>query len=205
MRNRRRPLLGVASPRGRQQYPGRSGLDGPDRHRLWRTGIAPALPIRNAGLRGSSPTVWPAARGASPHPGPLAGETYRLDRAQSLLVSVDLPVDARVVEATPSRSHLAVRISLDPAVVGELLADGVTASLGSPARGLAVTPVEPPLLGAVTRLAALLDSPQDVEPLAPLVLREITYRVLTGPQGSRLRQIASAGAPPSGSRRRSGG
>jgi len=58
-----------------------------------------------------------------------------------------------------------------------------------------MTPVEPPLLDAVTRLVALLDSPQDVEPLAPLVLREITYRLLTGPQGSRLRQIASAGAP----------
>jgi AraC-like DNA-binding protein len=58
-----------------------------------------------------------------------------------------------------------------------------------------VTPVEPPLLDAVCRLVALLDSPQDVGPLAPLVLREITYRVLTGPQGSRLRQIAAAGAP----------
>jgi len=58
-----------------------------------------------------------------------------------------------------------------------------------------VTPVEPPLLDAVTRLVALLDSPQDVEPLAPLVLREITYRVLTGPQALRLRQIVSAGAP----------
>ncbi len=126
----------------------------------------------------------------------LADETYRLDPAQSLLVSVDLPVAARVVEASPGRPYLAVRISLDPAVVGELLADGMTAPpLGSPARGLAVTPVEPPLLDAVTRLVALLDSPQDVEPLAPLVLREITYRLLTGPQGSRLRQIASAGAP----------
>jgi transcriptional regulator GlxA family with amidase domain len=50
-------------------------------------------------------------------------------------------------------------------------------------------------LGGVTRLAALLDSPQDVKPLAPLVLREITYRVLTGPQGSRLHQIASARTP----------
>src|SRR5207248_9489645 len=47
----------------------------------------------------------------------------------------------------------------------------------------------------VSRLVALLESPQDVEPLAPLVLREITYCVLNGPQGSRLRQIASAGAP----------
>ena len=126
----------------------------------------------------------------------LADETYRLDPAQSLLVSVDLPVAARVVEASPGRPYLAVRISLDPAVVGELLADGMTAPpLGSPARGLAVTPVEPSLLDAVTRFVALLDSPQDVAPLAPLVLREITYRLLTGPQGSRLRQIASAGAP----------
>jgi AraC-like DNA-binding protein len=126
----------------------------------------------------------------------LADEAYRLDPAHFLLVSVDLPVDARVVEASPGRPYLAVRIALDPSVVGELLADGMTAPpLPPPARGLAVTPVEPPLLDAVTRLVDLLDSPQDIEPLAPLVLREITYRVLAGPQGLRLRQIASAGAP----------
>src|SRR5947209_4124883 len=87
----------------------------------------------------------------------LADETYRLDPAQSLLVSVDLPVAARVVEASPGRPYLAIRIALDPAVVGELLADGMTASpSGPPARGLAVTPVEPPLLDAVARLVALL-------------------------------------------------
>jgi AraC-like DNA-binding protein len=126
----------------------------------------------------------------------LADEAYCLNPAQSLLVSVDLPVAARVVEASPERPYLAVRISLDPVVVGELLADGMTAEpLGSPARGLAVTSVEPPLLDAVTRLVVLLESPQDIVPLAPLVLREITYRLLTGSQGSRLRQIASAGAP----------
>ncbi len=102
----------------------------------------------------------------------LADETYRLDPAQSLLVSVDLPVAARVVESSPSRPYLAVRISLDPAVVGELLADGAAAPLlGPPARAIAVTPVEPPLLDAVARLVALLDAPRDIEPLAPLVLR----------------------------------
>jgi AraC-like DNA-binding protein len=126
----------------------------------------------------------------------LADEPYRLDPAQLLLVSVDLPVAARVVEASPGRPYLAVRLALDPAVVGELLADGMTVPpLGPPERGLAVTPVEPPLLDAVTRLVALLDTPQDVAPLAPLVLREITYRLLTGPQGARLRQIVSNGAP----------
>src|SRR6266436_2137373 len=66
----------------------------------------------------------------------LADETYRLDPAQSLLVSVDLPVDAREVEASPGRPYLALRLSLDPAVVGELLADSTTTPPpGPPARG----------------------------------------------------------------------
>src|SRR5581483_2181354 len=50
----------------------------------------------------------------------LAGEVYRYDPAHSLLVSVDLPISARVVEASPAKPCLAVCISLDPAVVGDL-------------------------------------------------------------------------------------
>lgn len=126
----------------------------------------------------------------------LEGEAYRYDPAQSLLVSVDLPVSARVVEASPGRPCLMARVALDPAVVGELLADCTIAPPpGPPARGLAVTTIEAPLLDSVCRLVALLDTPRDVAPLSPLVLREITYRVLTGPQGTRLRQIAAVGAP----------
>jgi AraC-like DNA-binding protein len=126
----------------------------------------------------------------------LGGEAYRYDPAQSLVVSVELPVTARVVEASPDRPCLAVRVALDPVVVGEFLAGGTTVPPAGPSgRGLGVAPPGPQLLDAVNRLVALLDDPQDIEPLAPLVLREITYRVLTGPHGSRLRQIAATGAP----------
>ena len=126
----------------------------------------------------------------------VGNEAYRYDPARSLLVSVDLPASTRVVEASPKRPCLAMAISLDLAVVGELLADGTAAPPpGPPARGLALTRVEPPLLDAVGRFVALLDTPGDIAALAPLVYREITYRVLTGPQGARLRQIAAAGAP----------
>lgn len=126
----------------------------------------------------------------------VGGLAYSYDPAQSLLVSIDLPAATRVVAASPGRPCLAARIEIDLAVVGELLADGATAPpSGSSARGIGVTPVEPPLLRAVTRLMALLDAPHDIRALSPLVLREITYRVLTGPQGARLRQIAAAGAP----------
>jgi AraC-like DNA-binding protein len=126
----------------------------------------------------------------------FAGESYRYDPAQCLLVSVDLPVSARVVEASAVRPCLMLRVTLDTAAVGEFLADGLADPPPGPtARALAVTPMAPSLLDAVGRLVTLLDRPQDIPPLAPLVLREITYRVLTGPQGGRLRQIAAAGGP----------
>lgn len=123
-------------------------------------------------------------------------EVYRYDPAQSLLVSVDIPAAARVVEATTARPCLTLRVALDPAVVGELLADGaMSPPTGPPARGLGIITVEPRLLDAVCRLVDLLDAPHEIVPLAPLILREITFRLLTGPHGLRLRQIAAAGAP----------
>jgi AraC-like DNA-binding protein len=127
----------------------------------------------------------------------LAGEVYRYDPAHFLLVSVDLPVATQVIEASPRAPYLALRVALDPAIVGELMADGASLDTRGAAlsRAMAVSPVEPPLLDAVVRLVGLLDSPHDIAALAPLVLRELTYRVLTGDQGPRLRQIASAGAP----------
>ncbi|MDB5345354.1 MAG: AraC family transcriptional regulator CmrA [Schlesneria sp.] len=126
----------------------------------------------------------------------VTGRAYRYDRAQSLLVSVDMPAATRIVEASPNRPCLAVRVGIDSAVVGELLADGTTVPpLGHPARGIGVTPVEPQLLNAVTRLVALLDTAHDIRALSPLIIREIIHRVLTGPQGARLRQIIAPGTP----------
>jgi len=91
---------------------------------------------------------------------------------------------------------LAVRIPIDPAVVGELLADGSgIPPLGRPVRGLGVINLEPPLFDAVGRLLGLLDAPDEIPVLGPLVLREITFRLLVEPAGARLRQIAAAGAP----------
>lgn len=127
----------------------------------------------------------------------LGSELYRYDPAKYLLVSVDLPVVGQVIEASRELPYLALRICLDPAVVGELVADGASSDArnAGPARALAVSPMEPELLDAVIRLARLLEAPRDIAALSPLVLKEITYRLLTGEQGARLRQIASAGAP----------
>jgi AraC-like DNA-binding protein len=130
----------------------------------------------------------------------LGDEVYRYGPAQFLLVSVDVPIMGQVTEASAEVPYLSLRIELDSAVVGELLADGVKGDTHSAhsARALVVSRLDNPLLDAVLRLVALMDTPRDVGALAPLILREITYRLLSGEQGPRLRQIATRGAPAQG-------
>jgi len=169
-----------------------------------RTEGAHATPIPALDLfRRTAPTGWapvlyePAlcfvARGAKELE--IGGRIHRYDPGHYLLVSVDLPLTCRVARASKEVPCLALRLRIDPLLVGELLAAGA----GPPAeaaasRGIAVAPIEPALLDAVTRLVALLDSPSDVAVLAPLLQREIVYRALTGPYGARLRQTTACGA-----------
>jgi AraC-like DNA-binding protein len=123
----------------------------------------------------------------------LADEIYHYAAAHFLLVSVGLPVVSQVIEASPESPYLALRIDLDPVQLGELiLASEPPETDGRPQRGLAVSRAEPPLLDAVVRLLLLLDSSRHIGVLAPLVLREISYHLLVGEQGPRLRQIAAA-------------
>lgn len=126
----------------------------------------------------------------------VGGEAYRYDPAQSLLVSVDMPAATRVVEASTTYPCIAIRIEIESADVGELLASGtMVPPRNSTSRGIGVIPIEDSLLDAITRLSALMDAPNDIEALSPLILREITYRLLSGPEGMRLRQTAASGAP----------
>lgn len=125
-----------------------------------------------------------------------AGVTHRYDPAHYVISALDLPLLCRITRASSRSPYLALRFRLDPLVVGELLAAGAGAPAeegSSPA--FAVTPVDPELLGAIVRLVELAASPEDARHLAPLVQREITYRVLTGPQGGRLQQTLASGAP----------
>ncbi|MBP2231762.1 AraC-like DNA-binding protein [Azospirillum agricola] len=125
------------------------------------------------------------------------------DAAEYLVVSVDLPVVGQVVEASPERPYLCLRLDLDPAMLGALMMeaglDGRDGG-GLPAGdreaeappGLSLSPVTPELLDAAARLLRLLDAPRDAPVLAPLAEREILYRLLTGAQAAKLRQIAVA-------------
>lgn len=124
----------------------------------------------------------------------LGDQVYRYDASHCLVVSLDLPVIGQVIEATPEKPYLCVKLELDPAAIGALMLE--TAPLAErepmPAPGLTLSPMTPALLDAAIRLTGLLASPADIPVLAPLAEREILYRLLTGEQAARLRQIAVA-------------
>ncbi|PLY41881.1 AraC family transcriptional regulator [Janthinobacterium sp. ROICE36] len=123
----------------------------------------------------------------------LGTETFHYSRMQYLLTSVDLPVQVRVVEASVDQPHLCVVLGIDIADVAALLESDNAAQKILPAtRGISVSDVSPELLDAMLRLVRLLDKPEEIAALAPLIRRELTYRLLNGPVGARLRHMALA-------------
>lgn len=123
----------------------------------------------------------------------LLGEhRYRYDPFHYLLVTAELPVVGRVVEASEEQPFLGLVLLLDAALVSSVIVEtGHSAPQhGANVRALDVSPLGANLLDAVVRLVRLLDAPDEVPILAPLIKREIVYRLLQGAQGSRLHHIA---------------
>lgn len=122
----------------------------------------------------------------------LGDRVFLYDPSQYLVVSVDLPVIGQVIAASADQPYLCLRLNLDPATLGALMMEaGLEGDHEAEAPpGLSLSTVTPELLDAAVRLLRLLDTPRDLPALAPLVEREILYRLLTGPQAAKLRQIA---------------
>lgn len=118
---------------------------------------------------------------------------FDYDAAKYLIASVDLPASGEIAEASEATPYLAVALRLDPAMLAAMLIDmpeqTVDAVTGP---GLTVSPVTAELIDPVLRLVRLIDRPCDIAMLAPLIEREILYRLMRGEQGATLRQIALA-------------
>jgi AraC-like DNA-binding protein len=125
----------------------------------------------------------------------IGSEALTYDSSRYLLTSVDLPTVARVIEASAEVPCLAVNLKLDIAIVREFLSreefHTLDASPESPA--MSTGPITAEFLSAWCRLLDLLSNPEDIPFLSGLVEREIVYRILRGPEGARLRAIATLG------------
>lgn len=118
----------------------------------------------------------------------LGSEEFCYDPNTYLIASVDLPVTGQVIEGP----CLGVTLALDPGLLAEMLLNLPAAVPGErvSSKAMAVNPLEGDLLDPLLRLLRLLDHPRDIPVVAPLVEREILYRLLQGPRGAMLRQLA---------------
>ncbi len=120
----------------------------------------------------------------------VGSSTLRYDSSNYLISSVDLPVSGRITKASPQSPYLALGLELDLHTVASVLATlPPRQAEPSTPRAIAVHPQTRELLEVFARLLRLLDHPEDIAPLAPLIVREIFYRLLTAEHGAMLRQI----------------
>jgi AraC-like DNA-binding protein len=123
----------------------------------------------------------------------IGGQVLQYAEGEYFVASLDLPASGRVVKASEERPYVCLAFGLDSERLAELLPE-VPAGGEPQAPAFAVSPTTEDLIEAWARLLKLLDRPRDIPVLAPLCEREILYRLLQGPQGATLRQIAHSGS-----------
>ncbi|WP_137174185.1 AraC family transcriptional regulator [Massilia sp. HP4] len=118
--------------------------------------------------------------------------TFHYDPATYFVMSVDLPAVGSVHPAATGEPYLAVSLTLDAAIAAALIHDAAPQTGGMlPSPGFSVAPVSRELLDAWIRMLRLIDRPDEIPVLAPAYEREILFRVLQGPLGWMVRDIAS--------------
>jgi AraC-like DNA-binding protein len=122
----------------------------------------------------------------------IGDRTLRLDQASYLVVPVDVPATGEAEALAPDQPYLAVSLKLDPAMIAAMMAELHENGVTPDPTDFAVTTATPEIIDAWLRMMRLIDRPDEAPMLAPLIEREILFRVLMGPQGNKLREIICA-------------
>lgn len=111
------------------------------------------------------------------------------DAAHYLVVGIDLPVIGAVIEARADKPYLCFKLEFDRSLIAEMMPSPPPRSDDLAAAGISAA--TPGIIDVAARMLMLLDEPDDAPALAPLLERELLYRLLRGPQGGMLFQIAN--------------
>src|SRR5579871_4987064 len=123
----------------------------------------------------------------------LGKQSYVFGESTFLLTSIELPIISRVSAASVEKPYLAFFLKLDMGIVRDVLHTEEVRISAPPVgtRGMVLGETTVELLAPCSRMVQLLDTPEDVPFFGKLLQREIVYRLLQGPQGDRLRSIAT--------------
>lgn len=126
----------------------------------------------------------------------IAGQEYQYGEGHCVIAGIDMPSVSYLTEASPDRPYLAVSIDLNRRLAAEIISElegQVKSKIGFAMAGIAVTEVDLKVLKAAIRLIELLDEPQEIPIIAPMLIKEIHFRLLQGPQGEWLRAMYTLG------------
>ncbi len=119
----------------------------------------------------------------------IGDRVLRYDPASYFVATLELPATGCIVEASAARPYIAVSMALNRATLADLLC-AVPETPSAGLAGFGVSAMTPELLDPWLRMLGLFEAPQDAPVLAPMLEREILYRLLQGPQGDIARQAA---------------
>ncbi|MER8758310.1 AraC family transcriptional regulator [Mesorhizobium sp. M0976] len=120
----------------------------------------------------------------------IGSRALRYKPASYFIYTVETPTISQIVEASAARPYLAIGLTLDLQAVAALLVEHAPALGGD--SFFSTTPVDDDLLDALRRMMRLLDRPAEIPVLATMLEREMLFRLLQGPQGGKLRELARA-------------
>lgn len=128
----------------------------------------------------------------------LEDRRIRYGAGMSLIVSHALPLKNGVIAASPDRPFVSLALRLDLAAARSLYdAAGFAADQVKTTHSMSVADGDPALIDAVGRLFRLAQDPVEAQALAPLVLKEIHFRLLRAQHGGMLRQLLLHESPAS--------
>jgi AraC-like DNA-binding protein len=121
----------------------------------------------------------------------IGDQNLRFEEATYFVVPVHVPATGEVQSDAADEPYLAVSLALDPTIIANLMAEMHETGTPSPS-GFAVSVATPEMIDAWLRMMRLIDRPNEALMLAAAIEREILFRVLVGPQGDKLREVACA-------------
>ena len=116
-------------------------------------------------------------------------------RKKAVVSCTDIPVSSRVVEAGEDNPFVVLILELDSNIISNLILETKLPKTPiTDTKALAIADTDEELLDAFYRLALLIEKPErEQQIMAPIIIKEIYYRLLTGPLGNQLRLINTKG------------
>ena len=124
----------------------------------------------------------------------LGSESFTYTENKLLVNSIDIPTVSSIVEASPEKPFMTLILDLDSYIVSRLVSESGCTQCAAARRGMGIADADEAILDAFYRLILLLDQPERQKVMAPMIIREIHYLLLTSPLGDILRAINTKGS-----------